>query len=195
MRRAGKLIIIIGILLILVSFGFMLYWHISSVRAELDVSDTLIKLKELLPPESIGNPEEFFSMEMPVLELDGRDIIGLLSIPQADTELPVAADWNKRTLIALPQRFSGSTYDSSLIIGGYDQKGQFDCLKNLDIGNEIFVTDMTGAKFSYTVSDIQRKKSASYEVLSDPASDLTLFVRDDGSADYIIVRCIRQISA
>ena len=50
---------------------------------------------------------------------------------------------------------------------------------------------MTGAKFSYTVSKIERKRSAEKEVLSDPSSDLTLFVRDSGNMEYIVVRCAR----
>lgn len=189
MRRAGKLIIILGVLLVLLSFGYMLYLDITSDRAELNVSETLSKLKELLPPESKGTPDEYSSVDMPALALNGQDIIGIVAIPVLDTELPLAAEWDKKTLISLPQRFSGSTYDSSLIIGGYDREGQFDCLKKLDIGNTIYVTDMTGVKFSYTVSDIKRKKSVDGDALTDPACDLTLFVRDSGTMEYIIVYC------
>ncbi len=188
MRRAGKLIIILGVLLILISFGYMAYLHFTADRAELDTADMLSKLKELLPPESKGTPEEYSSADMPALQIDGRDIVGLISIPALNRELPLAAEWDKKTLISLPQRFSGSTYDSTLVIGGYDREGQLDCLKRLDIGNEVSVTDMTGAKFSYTVSVIERKKSLENDVLEQD-HDLTLFVRDSETMDYIIVRC------
>ena len=189
MKRAGKLIIVIGVLLILLSFGYTLWLHIASERAELDVSEALAKLKELLPPESIGSPEEYSSQDMPALQLDGRDIIALIAIPSLDTELPLAAGWEEKDLISLPQRFSGSVYDNSLVIGGYDRKGQLECLKRLDIGDGISVTDMTGAVFSYTVSDIERKGSAENAIPSDSDYDLTLFVRDSETMEYIVVRC------
>ena len=191
MRRAGKIIIILGILLVLCGFGIMLLLEVTTDRAELDSADILSRLKELLPPETIGAPEEYSDTDMPALELDGRDIIGLLTIQPTGTELPVAAEWNKKTLISFPQRFSGSTYDSSLVIGGYDRKGQFDCLKTLDVGNEISVTDMTGAKFTYTVSDIKRKKSVEGDVLTNADSDLTLFVCDSETNEYIVVYCTK----
>lgn len=191
MRKASRVILVSGILLVLAGLILILYLGISTDRAVTETADAIAKLRELMPPERIGAPEDFTSMEMPSLELDGRDVIGLLSIPRLGTELPVAARWDKKTVISFPQRFSGSVYDGSLIIGGYDREGQLACLKLLDIGDEISLTDMTGAKFSYTVSKIERKRSAEKEVLSDPSSDLTLFVRDSGNMEYIVVRCAR----
>ncbi|MBR4881855.1 MAG: sortase [Clostridia bacterium] len=190
MRRAGKLIIFLGIFLILVSLVILVSLHVSTYRGELEVSEILTRLKDLLPPESVGMPEERYSVEMPVLEIGGKDIIALLGIPSSNIELPVVSEWNRKTLISLPQRASGGVYDSSLVIGGYDREGQFDCLSKLDVGNEIFVTDMMGAKFSYTVSEIQRKKFIEEEVLYNSDSALTLFVRDLDTMEYIVVYCI-----
>ena len=65
MKRAGRLIIVIGVLLILLSLGYTLWMHITTDRAELDTTDTLSKLKELLPPESKGTQEEYSSADMP----------------------------------------------------------------------------------------------------------------------------------
>ena len=64
-----------------------------------------------------------------------------------------------------------------------------DVLSVLELGDEILVTDLTGAVYTYCVERIDRSKSAEAEKLYDPEHDLTLFVRDTYGLDYIIVRC------
>lgn len=191
MRTAGKLFIALGILLILFSVVFTVYMYISADKAQSDTAEAVEQIKKLLPPESIGSVDNYSSMEMPALHLDDRDIIALLEIEKTGTALPVVSFWDPNDLIRFPRRFSGSCYDSSLIIGGNDRAGQFDCLEKLDVKDVVSVTDMTGAKFSYTVAHIERKNSAETDILVDPEFDLTLFVRDSGTLEYIIVRCKR----
>ena len=189
MRIIGRIALILGILLILCSLGTLVFMHISTDRAEQQTEDIVTQLKKLLPDEVIGSEDSYSSMEMPSLCIDGEDIIALLEFPEAGVELPISNEWDKNTLISLPQRFSGTVYDGSLIVGGYDRDGQFDCLEILDIENTVTVTDMTGARFYYTVKSIERKDSADRAELTDSAYDLTLFVRDSSSMEYIIVRC------
>ncbi len=191
MQRAGKLVAIIGVILVVVGFGAMLLLQHSVDRAADDAAAILADLKELIPPASIGTPEEYSSMEMPALDIGGRDVIGLIEVPRMAVELPLAAGWDTKTLISLPQRYSGSVYDSSLVIGGYDREGQFDFVKTLETGDEITVTDMTGRVFAYNVTAIDRRDDLKAELDSDTASALVLFVRDAHSKGYIIVRCSR----
>ena len=51
------------------------------------------------------------------------------------------------------------------------------------------MTDMTGAQFNYSVASIRRADAAPTEMLLDGSGELTLFVRDSYSLQYIIVRC------
>ena len=189
MQRAGKLIAVIGIIMVVIGFGAMLLLQLGVDRAEADTAQILADLKELLPPESVGTPEEYSSMEMPALDIGGRDVIGLIELPRMAVELPLAAEWDTATLISLPQRYRGSVYDSSLVIGGYDREGQFDFVKSLETGDEITVTDMTGAVFAYTVTSIERRDDLTAGLGSVTDSALTLFVRDAHSKGYIIVGC------
>ena len=189
MRNKSKWVILLGVILILCSLGFMMFLHISTINAQQETADTVAYIKKILPEKTIGSVDSYSSIEMPSLEFDNKNIIGLLEIPATDTALPIEACWNKKTLISIPQRFSGTVYDNSLVVGGYDRKEQFDCLKKLDSGNTVTITDMTGSQFSYKVELMERKKSATKEVLQDASYDLTLFVRDANSMEYIIVRC------
>lgn len=190
MRSKSKWFLLMGALLILCSLGLMLFTMNATKNAQKNATDMLARLEEILPPRSIGAKDNYSSMQMPVLELDGEELIGIIEIPEWNVSLPIDSTWNTKELYSLPQRFSGTVYDDSLVIGGMDQAGQFDCLKKMDIGNIVIVTDMTGAQFSYTVERIERKKSAAAEVLEDEQSNLTLFIRDASSMDYILVRCM-----
>lgn len=147
------------------------------------------QIEEVLPPKSEGVQEEYTDMEMPVLSLEEEDFCGLLTIPSYDRKLPVADTWDGKKVTAYPCRFYGTLYDGTLIIGGSDQEGQFDCLKWLENGSELIVTDMLGEEFTYTVREVERSKSAEAEVLTDETADLTLFVREAYSLEYIIIRC------
>ncbi len=191
MRNKSKWVILPGVVLVLCSLGFMMFLHISTITAQRQTAETVEYIKKVLPSKTIGSVDSYSSMQMPSLEFNDRNIIGLLEISATDTTLPIDGMWNTKNLISIPQRFSGTVYDNSLVVGGYDRKEQFDCLKKIDIGNTVTVTDMTGSQFSYKVESIERKKNATKEVLQDSSSDLTLFVRDSDSSDYIIVRCLQ----
>ena len=190
MRSKSKWVIICGILLLVCSFALMLFSLISADNAQKESEKIVARLKEVLPPKTVGVTDSYSSMQMPALKINGENIIGLLEITALDVALPIGSSWDKKTLNGFPQRFSGTVYDNSLIVGGYDSEGQFDCLKKLDIDSVITVTDMTGAQFKYTVERIERKSSAEADILNGESSSLTLFVRDTYSLDYIIVRCI-----
>lgn len=45
----------------------------------------------------------------------------------------------------------GSVYDGTLIVGGRSEDGNFDFIDQLDAGEELTFTDMTGRVFRYTV--------------------------------------------
>ena len=191
--RKNKWLVLLGSVLIFCGLGLMLFSQIRAGIAKDSTAELLIRLEEILPSKTVGVIDSYSSMEMPTLELEGKNIVAVLNFPELGRSLPLESTWNKNRLTSLPQRFSGSVYDSSLIVGGSDQKGQFDCLKKLDIGYTVTVTDMTGAEYSYTVSRIERKKSADSKVLANKESSLTLFAREAYSTEYVIVRCTPKI--
>jgi len=129
---------------------------------------------------------------MPALELHGADFIALLEIPAYGLKLPVCSMWDKEAVMSYPCRFYGSTYDGTLIVGGYDQAGQFDFFDRIQDGAAVTVTDMTGSTFSYAVALVERSDSAQAEILLDDTADLTLFVRDAQGLEYILLRCVAK---
>lgn len=126
---------------------------------------------------------------MPILQIDGVDYAALLEIPAFDIRLPIANNWNSQKLSDPPARFSGSVNQEPLVIGGADEAYQFGFCDKIENGTPITITDMTGAQFSYTVSQIDRSNSAQAQWLMKTDWDLTLFCRDKLTLEYIAVRC------
>ena len=111
------------------------------------------------------------------VEIDGNDVIGLLELPGRGIKLPVSAEWDSSEQSFRPARFMGSVYDGTLIVGGRSADGNFDFIDQLDAGEELTFTDMTGRVFRYTVHKIRHADNARAETLADSESALTLFVK------------------
>lgn len=78
-------------------------------------------------PESLPDVRR----EMPVKTINGRDYIGVLSIPSLELELPVISQWDYPALKVAPCRYSGSLYQDNLIICAHNYASHFGKLKEL----------------------------------------------------------------
>ena len=182
LQMIGSGLIVCGLLLAVFSC-------FSTIQASKQMERAVQEIQKILPPPTPGVMDQYSSMEMPALQIDGKNYVGLLDIPAFGITLPIGATWSALTAGMCPSRFCGSVYDGSLAIGGTDRNGQLDFLERLQIGDAVEVTDMTGARFRYTVSWIQRSTSADMDVLVKEGSKLTLFAGDRFSLEYVIVFC------
>lgn len=189
MKRRMYFLKLYVIALIVLSVGLLLFSRLYAKNAQAAAAVTVSKIETLLPPATSGVPGEYSDPEMPALQVDGCDYIGLLRFPAYGVSLPIAGQWSDLRILSCPCRFYGSVYDSTMIIGGNDQQGQFDFFDRMDLGDKVVLTDMMGTEFTYTVERIDRAKSADYETLSSGEYPLTLFVRSAYSMKYIFVRC------
>ena len=190
MRRSGNIFLFAGLLLVLGSFGLLAATTLQTNTAASAAAELATELEDAMPPRSDGLMDSYTNMEMPAISLDGQEFIGTIAVPAFQTVLPIASAWDTGKVSSFPCRFWGTVYDGSLILGGADQKGQFDFLDQIQNGDSVLVTDMTGAQFSYRVSAIHRADSARADILLDGQSDLTIFARNARSLEYIIVRCM-----
>ena len=74
--------------------------------------------------------------------INGRDYIGVLSIPSLELELPVISQWDYPALKVAPCRYSGSLYQDNLIICAHNYASHFGKLKELQPGDIVLFTDM-----------------------------------------------------
>ena len=190
MRRSGKVFIILGCLMIAVSIGLILFLQVQSKRANQNNDSLIQTMESILADRREGALDYERDSRMPVLELQNEDFVAMLEIPMYGCRLPVCSAWDRNKVISYPCRFFGSAYDGTLVIGGYDQAGQFDFFDRIQDGTEIQLTDMTGCTFTYEVARVERSGSADADVLMGEGSHLTLFVRDAQLLEYIILRCV-----
>lgn len=179
----------LGLGLIFLSLVLLIGSEVTAKIHRRNIEKVTARLETMLSAPRQGNPGDYSDTAMPVLALEGRDYVALLQVPAFGVSLPVAHDWSSN-LSAGPCRFWGSAYDGTLIIGGSHREGHLDFCCRLDIGEKMTVTDMAGTRFTYEVARIERGPHADPQRLLAGEWDLTLFVRDSGTTDYILVRCL-----
>ena len=112
--------------------------------------------------------------EMPVIEIDGYDYIGVLQIPSLDLTLPVISDWSYPALQIAPCRYEGSAY-GGMVIAGHNFDSHFGNLSRLEPGDEIRFIDLSGHTFTYAVAETEVLEATAIEEMVTGGWDLTLF--------------------
>ena len=129
--------------------------------------------------------------EMPEKTVDGRDYIGVLSIPALQLELPVMSRWSYPNLKEAPCRYSGSLYQNNLIICAHNYASHFGKLKTLQPGDILLFTDMDDQVVSFQMVEQETLEPNDEEAMTTGDWDLTLFTCTTGGNARCAVRCVR----
>ena len=106
-----------GLLLIAAALFLSAYNERESHEARDSARQVIAQLCDALPTEAGDDETEPTTLpeslpdvqrEMPVKTINGRDYIGVLSIPSLELELPVISQWDYAALKVAPCRYSGS---------------------------------------------------------------------------------------
>lgn len=192
-RKKGTLLMILGLLLIAAAL-FLTGYNIwdgkragkSTDRILKEMSDTVKENPvEEEEPDYVKNP----GMEMPMVQIDGRRYIGILSIPAVQMELPVMSEWSYPGLRIAPCRYSGSVYSGHMVIAAHNYSTHFGLLKKVSIGDEVRFTDAEGHVFSYQVAGMETLMPTAVEDMEVESWPLTLFTCTLGGKSRFTVRC------
>ncbi len=181
--------LLLGIVLVIGSAVLLLFSNLQKQAANDDTPKVIAAILEILPELRDEVPDDRINISMPIMEINQKSYCGIIEVPAYNTELPISAYWDKTTVHKQPCRYTGSIYDGSFIIGGSDNAGQFDFIQSITNGDTVYVTDMTGARYTYVVEKIKRTYDVSAENLISGEYDLTLFAKNTYSLDYTLVRC------
>ncbi len=152
-----------------------------------DAGDAGDAEEELEIPDYVLNPE----MEMPTLEIDSNEYIGILSIPALELTLPIMDRWSYPRLKMAPCRYTGSVYTDDLVISGHNYRTHFSRLRELSMGDAIIFTDVDGNQFDYEVADMEVLEPTAIEAMTESDWDLTLFTCTYGGQTRFTLRCQR----
>ena len=195
----GKILTGVGLLLIAAALLLTVYNIRESDRAGSESEEMVVRMESLtadlperletekkeLVPEYKKNPE----MEMPTVEVNGQECVGMIEIPALGLKLPVISEWSDAKLKKAPCRYSGSAYLKNMIIAGHNYRTHFSGIKRLNPGDSVVFTDADGNVFSYEGAEIETVGGYDIEKMEAGDWDLTLFTCTNKGKARAAVRC------
>ena len=198
--KRGAFWIHLGLLLIAAALFLSAYNTMDSRKAGETSRQVIAQMCEALPTETAAETEapaipEYLldaDREMPVQTINGRDYIGVLTIPSLELELPVLSQWDYPALKVAPCRYSGSLYQDNLIICAHNYASHFGKLKNLHVGDTAIFTDMDENVVSFQLAAQETIQPEDLEAMEAGDWDLTLFTCTVGGQSRVTVRFVRE---
>ena len=142
----GKILVIIGVFLILISLTMTVYNKYEDLKAGKDANETLNIIKneitsqkhvvDTLPTDEVR--------EMKTININGDEFIGTITIPSINLELPVLSKFSNSNLKKAPCRYYGNLFTNDLIICAHAYETFFANLNKLKQNDLIIFTDVDG---------------------------------------------------
>lgn len=195
-KMSGTGLMSIGIVLISIAFGLGIYNIYDEKRAHVQTAGIMSQLQPMINHNSLEMLQDAIpdyvldpTMDMPIMELEGNQYIGMIEIPDLSIALPVLSEWSYPHLKIAPCRYKGSAYDSTLILAAHNYESHFGRINELIIGSPIIFIDADGNKFEYEVIDQELLSSNDIDIMEQGEWDLTLFTCTYDARQRITIRC------
>lgn len=185
-KKLSTFLFIIGFVLVSMSGILTIKYYLNTNNQDNKI--IVQQLYESMPEVQSGMISDF-NTEMPIVEINRQNFVGIIEIPKYNCTLPIYGIWDSKIITKYPALYLGTIYDGSIILGGSDQKNQFDFMKIINEDDYLTITDMKGKRYSYVVDKIEITKDVSTEHLISLENDLVIFVKNTYSFDYTILRC------
>ena len=189
----GKILVIIGVFLILISLTMTVYNKYEDLKAGKDANETLNIIKneitsqkhvvDTLPTDEVR--------EMKTININGDEFIGTITIPSINLELPVLSKFSNSNLKKAPCRYYGNLFTNDLIICAHAYETFFANLNKLKQNDLIIFTDVDGNVYTYEVLEVEVLKETDVEKMVNNEFDLTLYTCTYDNTGRITVRCNR----
>ena len=198
MRKGfGVCCIILGVCCLISSLGLIVYNRWEENNAQNASKNILQDVQENLfdntHEESNRDESEEISVNLPkemlITQVDGYDCIGVLSIPVLEIELPVLTEWSYAKLKIAPCHYFGSYYEKDFVIAAHNYQSHFGRLPELQPGDLILFTDISGTVYCYEVVLLETLPANATEEMITSGFDLSLYTCTPGGASRVTVRC------
>ena len=189
MRKLGIFCIVLGFLCLLASAGWYVYNRQDAQNAE-DAALTLLQdvQAQIAETEAIIT-EEAPAEQVAAVPTGGYDCVGVLSVPVLELELPVLDDWTYEKLKVAPCVYYGTHGEKNFVIAAHNYEGHFKRLSQLQAGDLIFFTDMSGGEYVYEVILLETLPGDATKAMITADFDLSLYTCTPGGASRVTVRC------
>ncbi|MBO7253586.1 MAG: sortase [Oscillospiraceae bacterium] len=196
MRKVvGICCIALGVICLLISLGFVVYNRNEANRGEKKSQAMLQDVQanmQMQQPESSSEETELSEPgpgQMQTVSVGQYESIGILSIPVLELELPVLTDWDYEKLKSAPCHYYGSCYESDFVIAAHNYPSHFGRLSQLQPGDLVFFTDVTGTVYRYEVVLLETLPATATKEMITSGFDLSLYTCTPGGSNRVTVRC------
>ncbi len=189
-ERSGRLLTVLGVLLLLAALGLTIYNIYDTERAERAADESAkevaayreevqeeaeSQMEDVIVEDNRPDYEKNPNMPMPEVEIDGRLYIGNLQVPSLGLDLPVISQWSYPALKKAPCRYSGSVYLNNMVIAAHNYRRHFGPVRDLPKGASVIFIDMKGNTFYYEVMAKETLDPMESEKMKNSGYDMALF--------------------
>jgi len=199
-KKAGILLTTVGAVLIISALLLFFYNRYEDNSAGQEAEILLEEIVSAIEPtepstaptETEGmTEEETLPADLPEVEIDGYAYVGYVSIPALELELPVMSEWDYARLKIAPCRQFGSSRTDDLVIAAHNYTKHFGKLTIVEVGTDVFFTDMDGIENHYTVQRVSTLAPEDVDAVLNSGYDLVLYTCTLGGATRVVVFCER----
>lgn len=184
------------ILLILVLIAIILIVTIGRIISNRNQNDENLKQVISQVNENIQTDTDG---EIPYIEYQGYQVIGLIQISKINLEYPILIETTQDSLTKSITRFGNGEVNGAgnLCLAGHDyiNNSMFGGINKLENGDEILITDLYGNTVTYTVFDKYTTNPDDTSVLESIDStkrEVTLITCSNGNKDRLIIRATEK---
>ena len=191
----GLVCVVLGVVLLLAAGGLYGYNRYEDAHAGAEAQTVVADLQQKVSETADTGAEadsDPLDPELPVVEIDGNEYVGEISIPAIGIDLPVMSEWSYPRLKIAPCRQFGSSRTDDLVIAAHNYESHFGKLSSLSEGDSVIFTDMDGIENQYVVSKIEVLDPHSVEEVEYSGYALVLYTCTYGGKTRIVVFCDRD---
>ena len=184
------------LLLILVIIAIILIVTIGKIISNRNQNDENLKQVISQVNENIQTDADG---EIPYIEYQGYQVIGLIQISKINLEYPILIETTQDSLTKTITRFGKGEVngDGNLCLAGHDyiNNSMFGGIDKLEDEDEILITDLYGNKVTYTIFDKYTTNPDDTSVLESIDSrkrEVTLITCSNGNKDRLIIRATEK---
>lgn len=189
----GKLMIGAGMLLLACSLFLLCYSEWDNRRAGRE-SAAIINEMDAMRSDIQTEAEQYLRESgeldkdhLMTVEVQQKDFVGILEIPELKLRLPVNAELNAKNIRISPCLKKGSPESGDMMIAGSNYKTVFRNLRSLKEGDRISFQDVTGNTYEYEVQLVLSDADA-----AGRSADLELLVYSDIPKNRAAVLCRKK---
>lgn len=190
----GLVCMVLGVVLLLAAGGLYGYNRYEDAHAGAEAQTVVADLQQKVSETADTGAEadsDPLDPELPVVEIDGNEYVGEISIPAIGIDQPVMSEWSYPRLKIAPCRQFGSSRTDDLVIAAHNYESHFGKLSSLSEGDSVIFTDMDGIENQYVVSKIEVLDPHSVEEVEHSGYALVLYTCTYGGKTRVTVFCDR----